>query len=262
MVFRITLVALLLASQGCSFFSAVRIEPRSSPPQQLRLSEAVSLGTTGAVNMDIVLLVDHQDFLSSSIWIEGPEGRVLVDPLCVEDGDPADLIFITHGHQDHLSLEDIDRLSDAETLIVAPRKVIRKLGDRQHVQVAPGQSAALRGVHYETVPAHNLGGGLLTAHPEDDENVGYVFELGGLRILHAGDTDRLPAHDALQGIDVALLPIDGGDLTMSTEDAAALVNTIQPRWAIPIHYALERQDAVETFQRLVDPGIEVVVLQP
>ena len=254
-------LALLLMAQGCAFFSAVRSETPMAPPQRVSLSDAVWLESTGVVTLDVILLIDHQDFVPASIQIDAPEGRVFIDPLCVEKGAPADVIFITHGHQDHLSLDDIDLLSDAETMIVAPKTVARKLGERSHVQVAPGYAAEVKGVHYETIPAHNLGGGLLTAHSKRDENVGYVLELGGLRILHAGDTDRLLTHDALQDIDVVLLPIDGDDLTMSTEDAADLVNALQPRWAIPLHYALERDEAVETFQRLVDPEIQVVVLQ-
>jgi L-ascorbate metabolism protein UlaG (beta-lactamase superfamily) len=42
----------------------------------------------------------------------------------------------------------------------------------------------------------------------------------------------------LHDLTVAIVPIDGGELTMSTEEAIALINRLQPEYAIPVHYSI------------------------
>lgn len=130
--------------------------------------------------------------------------------------------------------------------------------------MAPGESGHAGGIPWETVPSYNhdalfLG---LMPHPPSVGYVGWVTEIDSLRIFHPGDSDHLPEHDALQGIDLALLPIDGGDLTMSTEDAVELANTLRPRWAVPMHYIVTEPDLANAYEALVDPGIEVLRLGP
>jgi L-ascorbate metabolism protein UlaG (beta-lactamase superfamily) len=58
-----------------------------------------------------------------------------------------------------------------------------------------------KGVRIEVVPAYNLN---KPYHPRGF-GVGYIVELGGIRIYHAGDSDFFPEMKNLKA-DVALLP--------------------------------------------------------
>jgi L-ascorbate metabolism protein UlaG (beta-lactamase superfamily) len=80
-----------------------------------------------------------------------------------------------------------------------------------------------------------------------------------VRLYHAGDTDYLPELERLGPVDIALIPIDGDGLTMSTQDAARLVNDINAAVAVPMHYSVDT-GAVEEFRLLCEKKAEVVVL--
>ena len=66
---------------------------------------------------------------------------------------------------------------------------------------------------------------------------GFIIELEGKKIYHAGDTGLSMEMNLLkrEDIHVALLPI-GGNFTMDIEDALLAVEMIQPRMVIPMHY--------------------------
>ena len=66
----------------------------------------------------------------------------------------------------------------------------------------------------------------------------FVFEAGGLCVAHLSHLHHLlePADiNALGHIDVVMVAVDGG-FTMSQEDAAAVVEQLQPRIVLPMHY--------------------------
>ena len=71
-------------------------------------------------------------------------------------------------------------------------------------------------------------------HGRDNAWVGYVVQIDGTRFYHAGDTDYIPEMRALQ-VDVACLPISGGE-TMNVVEAAAAANSIAPQVVVPMHY--------------------------
>ena len=165
-------------------------------------------------NLTRGIRVLHQN----AIRIEA-DGRVLYfDPHGVQDAPhDADYIFVTHDHYDHFSPEDIGRVSKAGTTLVVPESA-RAAAEAVGLAVLPvqvGQSAALPGVSFRTVPAYNLN---KKFHPRAKDWVGYVAEFGGGIYYIAGDTDATPEARAVR-CDVALLPI-GGTYTMDAEEAA------------------------------------------
>ena len=42
---------------------------------------------------------------------------IYIDPFKIKDNEKADLILITHEHYDHLSLEDLQKISTKNTII-------------------------------------------------------------------------------------------------------------------------------------------------
>jgi L-ascorbate metabolism protein UlaG (beta-lactamase superfamily) len=166
-------------------------------------------------------------------WTDG-QRSVYFDPWGTRaDDDPADLILITHAHDDHFQPGEIERLASSGAKIAAPPDVAAELsGDV--TPVVPGESHELAGVRFTTVPAYNVREEALRFHPKANRWVGYVVELGGTTYYHAGDTDHAPELDEVHA-DVAFLPI-GGHFTMDAAQAADLARAIAPRVAVPFHF--------------------------
>jgi L-ascorbate metabolism protein UlaG (beta-lactamase superfamily) len=159
---------------------------------------------------------------------------VYIDPWGVEEDAPtADLIFITHVHQDHFQPDLVKALSRKGTALVAPQDFADELtGDV--TPVVPGESHTVAGVSFTTVPAYNTREEALDFHPKSNRWVGYVIDLGGTTYYHAGDTDHAPELDEVK-TDVAFLPV-GGYYTMDVPEAAGLAKAMSPRLAVPMHY--------------------------
>jgi L-ascorbate metabolism protein UlaG (beta-lactamase superfamily) len=187
---------------------------------------------------------------------------IYIDPWgTAEDPDAADVIFITHAHDDHLQPDEIARLSGGDTKLVAPHDVAAGLsGDV--TPVAPGESHQVAGVRFTTVPAYNVVEHRLQAHPKANRWVGYVLELPGGTYYHAGDTDHIPELDEVK-TDVAFLPIGGDPYTMDPADAAGLARSIGPQIAVPMHFGFVVGSAAdgERFRDLAAP-VKVEVLTP
>lgn len=243
--------------------SIVKSAMRSPAPVTLSIDEGVTLTATGAVQIHIPFLVNHMDFFPSSFRLD-MDGRVLyIDPVALDESDRADIILLTHAHEDHFSIPDIQKLLKPETILLCPAAVFKKLARTRNscklTKIAPSTCLSLGGIDIETVGAYNTKSGLITPHPKSAGNVGYVISRGNTRIFHGGDSDVTPEMLNLTSLTAVLLPIDGGNLTMKTEQAAALTNKLKPKFAIPMHYNLGSKGP-ETFIKLVDKSISVVVM--
>ena len=190
-------------------------------------------------------------------------GKVLwIDPFQVSHGDPkADVLLITHAHGDHCSTGDMQKVLKPETVVVGPPDCIAKapVDEAKKIAVAPGDKPTIEGISIEVVPAYNID---KPFHPKVNSWVGYIIDLGGRKLYHAGDTDRIPEMKTMQ-TDVAFLPI-GGTYTMTAEEAAAAVNEdIKPKVAVPMHYgAVVGSDADAQRFRELCTETEVQVLTP
>ena len=197
----------------------------------------------------------------SSIRIEGKDTVIRFDPYQIS-GEPhdADMIFITHDHYDHFSPEDIRKTSKPDTLLVAPRnmeKQLVKLGISGITLLSPGETCVVQGIRVEAIAAYNI---IKPFHPTSSGNLGYVITADGQRIYAAGDTDAVKETKSVR-CDIAFVPI-GGTFTMNAKDAAVLINLIQPKIAVPIHYGsiVGKMSDGETFRKLVAGGIETKLL--
>ena len=158
---------------------------------------------------------------------------IYIDPFKIEEGEKADLILVTHQHYDHCSREDIAKLQKNDTVIVTVADCQSKLNNSIHVKlVKPGDVVEVKGVKIEAVPAYNIG---KPFHPKENAWVGFVVEVDGKRIYHAGDTDLIPEMSRLKGIDIALLPVSG-TYVMTAEEAAKAASIIKPGVSVPMHY--------------------------
>jgi L-ascorbate metabolism protein UlaG (beta-lactamase superfamily) len=66
---------------------------------------------------------------------------------------------------------------------------------------------------------------------------GYLFNLDGFKVYHAGDTGLFSDMKLLadEQVDVALIPI-GGRYTMGIEEAVQAIHYIKPKTVIPMHF--------------------------
>jgi L-ascorbate metabolism protein UlaG (beta-lactamase superfamily) len=168
----------------------------------------------------------------SSFRIEDGAMQVYIDPFKLPANLPkADVIFITHAHYDHLSMDDISMIRTDHTIIVAPKEAASQFGNSA-VQVVPGKVYTVGKLKVTTVPAYNLD---KKFHPKENNWVGYIITLSnGQKIYHAGDTDFIPEMREIL-TDVALLPC-GGTYTMTAKQAAEAANAFKPKLLIPMHY--------------------------
>jgi L-ascorbate metabolism protein UlaG (beta-lactamase superfamily) len=185
------------------------------------------------------VLIDAVEWLGhAGFRIRSGPATIYIDPYRVPDGPTADLILITHGHYDHFSPQDVERLSHEGTWVVAPPAVAERIAG-QVVSVRPGESVQpFAGVEVTAVAAYNTSkrdsdGNVF--HPREAGWVGYDVNVRGQRLYHSGDTDVVPEMDAVAGVDVALLPVSG-TYVMTAAEAAEAARRIQPGVAVPMHW--------------------------
>jgi L-ascorbate 6-phosphate lactonase len=182
-------------------------------------------------------------------------------PLTATTG--VDLLLCTHEHLDHFDPEGapaIARASPGATVVV-PAPIVDMVTEagiprERVVGVQPGEMHELNGITIRPVPARHgvtmedaygfgeeLSGGLIRF-------VGYVLEMDGVRIYHAGDTihyvgmeTTLEAHRP----HVTLLPINGRHAeresrgiigNLNEYEAAWLAATIGAETLVPMHHDL------------------------
>ncbi|MFQ5824008.1 MAG: MBL fold metallo-hydrolase [bacterium] len=164
-----------------------------------------------------------------SFKIKG-EKTIYIDPWKLKDGESADIILITHDHYDHFSKEDIEKIHTDETVVVTNKTVAKGLKGLVRT-VEAGNKLSVQSVEIEVVPAYNLN---KQFHPKSAGGLGFVIEMTGEKIYHAGDTDLIPEMESIQ-CDIALLPVSG-TYVMTAEEAAEAAKKINPKLCIPMHY--------------------------
>lgn len=200
--------------------------------------------------------------------------RILIDPFLT--GNPAaavkpeeleaDLVLVTHAHGDHIgdavliaqrTGAKIVAMYDIATYLMENNKGITTIG----MNYGPTE---IEGVKIVQVPAwHSSSDGKYSI----GNACGYIIELDGVKIYHAGDTfvfrDMELLAELYGPIDLALLPI-GGHFTMGPKEAAKAVEFLKPRRVVPMHYNTWPPIAKdpEEFKRLVGDKAEVVILKP
>ncbi len=214
-------------------------------------------------------------YLGHSAFAIEHEGRtVLIDPFLT--GNPkaaasadevaADVIFLTHGHSDHLG-DTVAIAKRTGAPVVAIVELAGELAEEGVQTHDPniGGTVDLDWVSVRLTPAWHT-----STTPKGTVNTpaGLVIEIGGKRIYHLGDTALFSdlALPARRGhIDLAIVPI-GGHYTMDRFDAVVAAELVKADQIIPCHYntfpPIETQE--EAFKRDVEQAgyAQVVVLDP
>lgn len=170
------------------------------------------------------------------------EKIVYIDPfqLRTQHAD-ADIVICSHEHYDHCSLEDIKKVITPQSILVCPADCLskfKKLVVQNIVPIEPFQELTVKGVRITAIPAYNVNKFRVPGHPfhpKENAWVGLIVELGGKKIYHSGDTDKIPEMAQLKDIDIAFMAV-GGTYTMTWQEAVEAVLLFHPKKAIPMHY--------------------------
>jgi L-ascorbate metabolism protein UlaG (beta-lactamase superfamily) len=132
----------------------------------------------------------------------------------------ADLLLVTHEHADHNGVEAIG-------------------GDPAVLRSTAGRLQSPIGEVVAVASEHDAQAGTARG-----PNTIFVFDLGGVRVCHFGDFGqsalRPEQAEAIgTGVDLLIVPVGGGP-TIGGEGAAAIVERLQPRWVVPMHYRTPR----------------------
>lgn len=220
---------------------------------QAAAPESDTIPTTGGPL--VITFVGHGslrfDYAGKVIYVD-PYGKV---------GDyaampPADLVLLTHEHQDHLDPAALAKITGPETPLVLTGAGLQALG--RGMVLENGQAATVAGIPIEAVPAYNIKhmrAPDTPYHPKGRGN-GYILTFGDTRVYVAGDTENIPEMANLKNIDIAFLPMNL-PYTMTPEMAADAAKMFGPKILYPYHYG--DTDPAKLVALLANSGIEVRV---
>jgi len=185
------------------------------------------------------------------------DGRLVPPLLDAGRVNHATLIFGSHDHLDHIDRAIWPSLAAAspDAKFVIPELLREQLSESLNIPMDRfiGVDDATRITHGEVRVT-----GVAASHEFFDRDpatgrypyLGFVIEIGGLTLYHAGDTvayDGLLARLKRWKFDAMFVPINGRDAkryklgiigNMTYQEAADLAGACQPRVVIPTHYEM------------------------
>jgi L-ascorbate metabolism protein UlaG (beta-lactamase superfamily) len=155
----------------------------------------------------------------SCFRLRGKEATLITDPPAPSIGYTigrlsADIVTISHHHLGH----------DYVKAVSGDPKIVDGPGEYEIRQIL------ISGVqtYHDRVRGKELG-----------RNTAYLITMDEVQICHLGDLGDVlndDAQEALNGADVLLVPVGGGN-SLSAERAAEVIAQIEPRIIVPMHYA-------------------------
>ena len=131
-----------------------------------------------------------------------------------------DLVTVSHEHSDH----------NAVSLAAGSPTVLRGLAGNDWAKI----DQTIKGVRVRTVGVYHDD----TSGSQRGKNAIFVFDVDGLRLAHLGDLGHTLSPEQIKDVgpvDVILIPV-GGYYTIDGKVAAEVVNQLNPKIVVPMHY--------------------------
>jgi L-ascorbate metabolism protein UlaG (beta-lactamase superfamily) len=183
-----------------------------------------------------------------------PERFIRPEPPVDEATLPTDYVLVTHAHGDHTNSETIARIRAAwpDAVYVGPQESVTQIlrdteVDAAHtVVIEAGESVRLDGVTiYAFYSKPPEGDPEADIRPPDVTHLGYVVEMGGVKVYVTGDAiNTFAEHDELTEPIAEMAPDIGFLTTHPTEGefpffegSVKLAQKLDLQAAVPSHYA-------------------------
>lgn len=144
--------------------------------------------------------------------LECEDGTIVFDPF--EDGSvpgirnldlKADIVLCSHEHHDHNARSKVTINNNNKTFNITTIDCFHD-----------DKNGTLRG-----------------------KNKIFIIETENQKLVHLGDLGHIPSHlDPIKNCDVLLIPV-GGHYTIDAKTAKDIIELVQPKVAIPMHYRTE-----------------------
>lgn len=164
----------------------------------------------------------------------------------------ADIILITHQHQDHFDTAAIKSITKENTQIILTKSVFDLFNNG--IVLANGEKKIVDGLEIEAVPAYNTSEGREKFHPKGRDN-GYIIQFANTRVYIAGDTENIPEMADIKKIDIAFLPMNQ-PYTMLPKQVAEAALLIKPKVLYPYHFG---NTDVKELQKLLENQKDIKV---
>lgn len=166
-------------------------------------------------------------FGQACFLLRSKQGKIVTDPYSQEIGLKmpkdlrADIVTVSHQHFDHNNIEAVSGTLEGQKpfVISGPGEYeINKIEIRGFPSFHDNRKGNLRG-----------------------KNTIYLFHLEDLGVCHLGDlghTLKDEEVEKLSEVDILLVPV-GGTYTIEAKKAVEVINQIEPKIVIPMHYQIE-----------------------
>jgi L-ascorbate metabolism protein UlaG (beta-lactamase superfamily) len=261
-------VALVLLSACASGGAAgPPVTPSAAPLGGLRVTYLANEGVllkSGSTRV----VIDGLHRFNKEAYATLPDGPREALETAAPPWNGIDLLLVSHRHRDHFHPEAVGRYlaSSPRTQLLTSEEVVGELARDYpgwedirarvvpwHWEVGRTETVRVGGVEVTLLGLSHGDGQMATV-----QNIGHVFSLGGVTVLHVGDAQLTAANFApfnlpARGIDIAFLPwwyvID--------DEGRALVSAhIAPRRIVAIH--IGPGEATEVVERLRESASTVV----
>ncbi|MBI5010602.1 MAG: MBL fold metallo-hydrolase [Bacteroidia bacterium] len=179
--------------------------------------------------------------ISTDLFLEN-RGRISPTPITPEDIVPLlDIAFITHGHGDHFEEYTTKILiKKSSCTFVLPESCLeaaRKYGipEERIVIAKPRESFEIKGIKVDPLRAIHGNSNFAIYYDANLQDCGYLFTIGGKRILQPGDTYLLEDHLFLKKVDV--LFFSPTEHNMYIDNSVILINALEPDYIFPQHHS-------------------------